>query len=261
MTSTLIISTYNWPQALELVLKSIQNQSKMPSEIIVAEDGEDEETKSLLTTYSEKFEIPLIHVRHEDKGFRKAVIINKAIAKASGDYIIQADGDCILHRHFVNDHLSFASNNMYLYGSRVNIQKNYLETLFENKQIKFSPFSQGIKKRTRALYLPLLSSLYKEHSEFSSKYRGCNTSYFREDAIKVNGYNESIQGWGREDSEFAIRLLNSGVNGRRLRYRGIVFHIFHPEKSRDQLDRNDKIEKETIKNNITWCKLGIDQYL
>ncbi|WP_435413750.1 glycosyltransferase family 2 protein [Psychroserpens mesophilus] len=261
MKSTLVISTYNWPQALELVLLSALNQTQMPDEIIIADDGSTPETKELIESFKPKFKCPLIHIWHDDDGFRKSVILNKAIAQAKGEYIIQADGDCILHSNYIEDHLHFAQNGMYLFGSRVNIQEDYLNTLFENKQIRFTAFSKGIKKRTRALHIPFLSQFYKASDQFSKKYRGCNTSYFKSDFIAVNGYNEDFKGWGREDSELALRFHNYGLQGRRIRYRGIVFHIYHNEKSKSRLEINNEIELNTIANKTVWCKHGVDQYL
>ncbi|WCO02985.1 glycosyltransferase family 2 protein [Psychroserpens ponticola] len=261
MKATLIISTYNWPQALELVLLSTLCQTQFPDEIIVADDGSSHETKLIIEQFKSKFEIPLKHVWHEDDGFRKSVILNKAIAQAKGDYIIQADGDCILHKNYVEDHLHYAQKNTYLFGSRVNIQEDYLDALFEEKQIRFHAFSKGIKKRTRALHIPLLSRFYSASDQFSKKYRGCNTSYFKSDFIAVNGYNEDFKGWGREDSELALRFHNFGLQGRRIRYRGIVFHIYHNEKSKSRLEINNDIELQTIANKTVWCKNGVDKYL
>ncbi|MCC1485253.1 glycosyltransferase family 2 protein [Winogradskyella immobilis] len=260
-TSSLVISTYNWPEALSLVLKSVNNQKILPDEIIIADDGSSDETKDVIEMFKGKLKSPLIHVWHKDEGFRKSVILNKAIAIAKGDYIIQADGDCILHPLFVKDHLSLAEASVYLYGSRVNIQKHYLKTLFENKKIRFGVFSKGIKKRTRTIRIPLLSFLYKKSTKFSKKYRGCNTSFFRKDFIAVNGYNEDFKGWGREDSELALRLHNFGIKARRLRYKGILYHIYHNEKSKDRLEINNEIEQNTITNKVTWCKNGIESYL
>lgn len=261
MKATLIISTYNWPEALELVLSSALNQTQLPDEIIVADDGSAKATADLVDAFKTKFSIPLIHVWHEDDGFRKSVILNKAIAQAKGDYIIQADGDCILHPNYIEDHLHFAQNNTYLFGSRVNIQKDFLNTLFKKKQTRFYVFSKGINKRTRALHIPFLSQFYSAKSEFSKKYRGCNTSYFKSDFIAVNGYNEDFKGWGREDSELALRFHNFGLQGRRIRYRGIVFHIYHDEKSKSRLEINNDIELQTIANKVIWCKNGVDKYL
>lgn len=259
--SSLIIATYNWPEALELVLKSVLKQSVMPNEVIIADDGSTAETKALMENFKNVFPVPLKHVWHEDVGFTKSVILNKAIAKAVGNYIIQIDGDCILHKHFVKDHLAFASTNTILYGSRVTIQETHLKKLFLEQQIRFSSLSKGIKKRTRALYSPVLSLVYRKKYEVSKKYRGCNTSYFKSDFIAINGYDERFKGWGREDSELAWRFYNKGLYSRRLRYRGIVYHIFHNEKAKDQLALNNETEKNTIAQQIIWCENGINKYL
>lgn len=261
LNSTLIISTYNWPDALELVLKSVAGQSILPTEIIIADDGSTSETELLINTFKDNLTIPLVHIWHEDLGFRKSTILNKALVKAKGDYIIQVDGDCILHTDFIKDHLALAQKEVYLYGSRVNIQKAYLNSLFNGQIIKFNFFSEGIKKRTRALRIPFFSRFYRSSLEFSRKYRGCNTSYFKQDAIKINGYNEDIQGWGREDSEFAVRLHNLGLKGKRIRYRGIIYHIFHKEKPKNRLTINNKIEKLAVLKNVIKCKNGMDKYL
>jgi len=257
--STLLISTYNWPEALELVLKSVAIQTHLPDEIIIADDGSTDETKQLINSFKSQFSIPLIHVWHEDDGFRKSQILNKAIVKSTGDYIIQSDGDCILHPSFVKDHLKGAINNHYLFGSRVNIQAFYLKNLFSNKQITFNLFSKGIKKRTRALHSAFLSSFYIAQNNYSKKFRGCNTSFFKSDFLAVNGYNEDITGWGREDSELMLRMHNKGVKARRLRYHGIVFHIWHKEKSKDRCETNDKIQQTVIDNALSWCANGINK--
>ncbi|MFD1063446.1 glycosyltransferase family 2 protein [Winogradskyella litorisediminis] len=261
LTSSLIISTYNWPEALDLVLKSVLNQSEFPDEILIADDGSSEETKDLIESYVSKFDIPIIHVWQEDKGFQKSKILNQAIAKAKGEYLIQIDGDCIIHKHFVKDHLTEAETGYYLFGGRVNIQESFLPTLFKTKKINFSPFSKGIKKRPRAFYSPILAKFQGEVPEISEKFRGCNTSYFRKDAIAVNGYDEAFIGWGREDSEFMRRLHHNGIKGKRLKFKGILFHIFHVEKSRERLDANDDIELQTITSKSKWAENGIDKYL
>ncbi len=261
LSNSLIIATYNWPEALELVLKSVTSQSVFPDEIIIADDGSNEKTKSVIEAFKNENNIPVLHIWQEDNGFRKAKILNKAIAQASGQYIIQVDGDCILHPKFIEDHMSFANPNTYLFGSRVNIQETHIKALFENKQINFNAFSSGIKKRTRALHIPMLSRFYKENEVYSTKYRGCNASYFKSDFVDVNGYNEDFEGWGREDSELVLRFHNNHLKARRLRYRGIVYHIYHFEKSRDRFELNDSIERKTVVDKLVWTKNGVDKYL
>ncbi|WP_034258947.1 glycosyltransferase family 2 protein [Altibacter lentus] len=261
MKTALLISTYNWPQALELVFKSLENQSMRPSEVLIADDGSNEETKHCIENFAGSFTVPVKHIWHGDDGFRKATILNKAIAVSTSDYIIQIDGDCIMHKDFIKDHISSAQKKNYLYGSRVTIKKDFVDALFSEKKINFNFFSKGIKKRTRTLRIPFLSGLYKPQKNFSTKFRGCNVSYWKLDAVAVNGYNEDFTGWGREDSELILRMINFGIKGRRLRYKGLVYHIWHPIKSKDNLDRNNELEQRTIRERISWCVNGIDKYL
>lgn len=259
LKTTLIITTYNWPEALELVLKSAEQLVEKPLEIIIADDGSTQETKAVIDLYKDS--LPIIHLWHEDDGFRRTVILNKAIAQAKGDYIIQLDGDCLMHKSFVKDHQIMAEDNMYLYGSRVNIKKDFITKLFADKITEISFLNSGIKNKTRNLHLPLLMKSYQPEQKLSSKLRGCNLSYWKKDIIAINGYNENMTGWGREDSEMAVRLLNNGVLGKRIRYGGIIYHIWHLVKSKARFNINDEIQKKAIENNLKWCENGIDKYL
>jgi glycosyltransferase involved in cell wall biosynthesis len=258
---SLVTPTYNWPEALELLLLSIKKQSLLPNEVIIADDGSKEETTQLIQRFQKDFPVPIIHVWHEDNKNQKPAIMNKAIAKAKYDYIVEIDGDIIMHKEFVKDHLSLAEKNVFLYGSRVNIQENYLETLFKKKKIQFNVFSKGIKKRGRTLHIPFLANRYKKENKRSNKLRGCNMSFWRSDFIKINGFNESLTGWGIDDSEMIQRLINIGVQGKRLKHKGIVYHIYHNEQNKNHLEVNRIIEKETTEKKLTYIDKGVDQYL
>ncbi|GAA4954952.1 glycosyltransferase family 2 protein [Algibacter agarivorans] len=258
---SLITPTYNWPEALELLLLSIKKQSHFPNEVIIADDGSRKETQQLIKKFQKDFPVPLHHVWHEDNKNQKPAIMNKAIAKAKYDYIIEIDGDIIMHKNFVKDHLKMATKNTFLYGSRVNIQENYLNDLFKKKQTSFHFLSKGIKKRGRTLRIPLLANLYKEETTRSSKLRGCNMSFWRDDFIKINGFNENLVGWGIDDSEMIQRLLNIGVKGKRLKFAGLVYHIYHKEQNKSHISINEIIEKETTDKKITFIEKGINQYL
>ncbi len=258
---TLVAPTYNWPEALNLLLKSVMHQSRLPDEVIIADDGSTQETKAVIDRYKHIFPVPLIHIWHEDEGNQKPKIMNKAIAMANYDYIIEIDGDIIMHKHFVRDHLRFAEKGYYLYGSRVNIQKPHLADLFKNEQIKFNFFSKGIKKRGRTIHFPLFSSFIKPVEERSRKLRGCNMSFWREDFIRINGFNEELVGWGIDDSEMVQRLHNIGVKGKRLKHAGLAYHIYHKEQSKSHLDINLAIEKQAEEEKIKYAEKGVDQYL
>ncbi|MBS7319972.1 MAG: glycosyltransferase family 2 protein [Myroides sp.] len=261
MKIALLISTYNWPEALELIFKSINEQTVLPDEVLIADDGSTEETKKLIDDFTQKSTFKVIHVWHEDQGFRKAIVLNKAVAQSSCEYIIQIDGDCIMHPDFIADHKKNAKKGLYLYGTRATITKNALPRIFNQKQTKFHFFSKDLKKRTRTIHSNLLSELYKPHQYFSDNFRGCNVSFWRSDFIKINGYNEVFEGWGREDSDLVIRMGNMGIWAKRLRYAGIVYHIYHKENPRDQLKENDLLQHKSIQEKIIRTEKGISQYL
>ncbi|GAA0728740.1 glycosyltransferase family 2 protein [Aquimarina litoralis] len=260
-TCSLVTPTYNWPEALELLLLSIKKQTYLPNEVIVADDGSRKETTELIQKMQKDFPVPLHHIWHEDNKNQKPAIMNKAIASAKFDYIIEIDGDIIMHKDFVKDHLSLAEKGVFLYGSRVNIQEDYLDTLFTKKQTHFNFFSKGIKKRGRTLRIPFLANRYKKEDRRSSKLRGCNMSFWREDFIKVNGFNESLTGWGIDDSEMIQRLINIGIKGKRLKFKGIVYHIYHHEQDKSHIHLNEIIENETTEKKVTYIEKGVDQYL
>lgn len=258
---TLLISTYNYPQALRLILETVQLQTVLPDEVIIADDGSGEETRSLIETYAKKFPVPLIHIWHEDKGFRKAIIINKAIAASKYEYVIQTDGDILLHKDFVKDHLHFAQKGLYLFGTRVHIKKSYVPVVLKKKKIKFHFFSRGLKNRFRRMRILRVATKRKDFDEISGKLRGCNMSFWKEDFITVNGVNELCHGWGREDSELVLRFHNIGLKGKRLVYSAVCYHLDHTENSREHLAKNDTIEENTRKLKLTYAEHGIDKYL
>src|SRR5690554_678574 len=154
MKTALLLSTYNWTDALSLVLESVLAQTKLPDEILIADDGSTSETKKIIDDFSLKIKIPVKHFWQEDKGFRKSKILNKAVAASNSDYIIQVDGDCILHKNFIEDHINNVEKNTYLYGSRVNILPEFVDTIFKEKIISFNFFSKEIKNKTRTLRIP-----------------------------------------------------------------------------------------------------------
>lgn len=258
---TLIVSTYNWPQALELVLLSIKQQTHLPDEVIIADDGSGEETRNLIEKYQPVFPLPLVHEWHEDMGFRKSIILNKAIAKAKGNYIIAIDGDIIVEKHFVEDHLKLSEENVFVYGKRVKLKESLLPKLFKDKKISFNFFSGGISKRGRTLRIPFLARRYKSNNFRYGAIRGCNISFWRGDFIKINGYNEEMTGWGKEDTEMTHRLFNNGIQGKNVKYMAIAYHIYHKDQPRDREIINTAIQQKTIESNVKRCNKGIDQYL
>ncbi|MEN9917823.1 MAG: hypothetical protein RL662_259 [Bacteroidota bacterium] len=261
MKTALLISTYNWVEALDVILASVKKQSLMPNEILIADDGSGEATKRLIDEYKKTIPIPIKHIWHEDKGFRKSIILNKTIASSDSDYIIQIDGDCIINKYFVEDHIKNVIPKTYLYGSRVNTREKYLKRILGKKITSFHLFSKEIKNNGRTIRINQLARLYSSQDTISHKIRGCNLSFWRNDFIDINGYNEDFEGWGVEDSEMAIRLHNNRVRCKRLKFNGIMYHLYHKTESRENFEKNRLLEKLTKDQFLIRCNNGINKYL
>lgn len=263
MNTSLIIATYNWPKALNLVLKSVLLQSEMPDEIIIADDGSAQETKILVEKYQEKCPVPLFHVWHEDNGFRLSEIRNKAIKKAGKEYIIQIDGDVILHKNFVRDHKKFARKNCFITGSRVLLDEEASKKVLTTGQINFSLLSPGIGNRINALRLPALNLFSKPKNapmeKMTTRIRGCNMSFWREDLLAVNGYDEDFVGWGREDSDIVIRLIKKGSYRRKIKFAALQYHINHKENDKKNLEENHRLMEQAINSKDFRAKNGIEK--
>lgn len=258
---SLIITTYNRKDALELVLLSVLNQTLLPKEVIIADDGSLEDTKALIKSYQAKFPIPLIHCWHADEGFKLAQIRNKAIAMASQEYIVMIDGDIVLHPKFIENHQSVAQKGFFIQGSRVLLAESLTKKSIQNKITHFNWWQKGLKNRFNAMHIPFLTNLLAKTNKNEKGIRGCNMAFWREDVVQVNGFNEAFVGWGREDSEFVIRLLNKGIRRKNLKFGGIAYHLYHPENDRQMLPENDKILENTIQLKAQLCEKGINQYL
>ena len=257
-SSSLLISTYNWPQALELCLLTVFNQTVLPAEILIADDGSTEETKSLIDQLRKNTSIPIRHFRHEDIGFRKTIILNEAIRHSRYDYIIQTDGDILLHPKFIAEHLNNAKEGFYLRGSRTLIDENTTKELINKKHYQINWISKGIKNRFNAIHNTFFSSAFSLFNDPNSieGVKGCNFSFWKKDFIAVNGFNNDIIGWGREDSELAIRLINNKVFKQQLKFQAVCFHLHHNIYSRDQDERNMKMLGKAIQEKTVWAANG-----
>lgn len=268
LRTSLIITTYNRPDALEAVLNSVLHQQHLPTEVLVADDGSTEDTKKVIERYQALFPMPLIHCWQTDEGFKLAESRNRALAKATGDYIIVVDGDMILHPLFVADHIRYAKRHVFVQGSRVSLPQAKTAEILHHPEhyptIKW--YQPGIEtrfeKRFSACHLYWLNAvLHKEKTDYFKGIRGCNMAFFREDALKVNGFNNDFVGWGREDSEFVARFYNAGMKRRDIRFAAIAYHLWHKEEARDALPQNDQLLAHAIDNKIMYCENGVDRFL
>ena len=261
MRVSLIITTYNWPESLILVLKSIENQTIFPEEVVIADDGSTVETKEMIDEFQKDSDLNIIHLWQEDIGFRAAKVRNKAIAKSSGDYIILIDGDVILHPEFIQDHVNNSKFGHFIQGSRVLFNQDITEQIIISKRIIFSFFSRGIQTRKNAIHSNFLSKIFSKNRNSHLGTRCCNIAFFRQDCINVNGFNNEFVGWGREDSEFVVRLLNAGLSRKIVRFNALQYHLWHKETDRKNLDSNNQLMKNSLEHKLKVCKKGINEYI
>lgn len=261
---SLCISTYNWHSALRLCLQSILTQSVLPNEIIIGDDGSGTETKAMIEEFANISPIPVIHVWQPDEGFQLAKIRNKSFVKAAGDYIIQIDGDLILHPRFIEDHICIARKGTFLCGTKALMDKKITDTLINYKQHMIpSFFSHHISLRYNAIRCwPLVKANYVLQRG-KDKYlyvQGANMAFWKNDLLKVNGYNEIFHGWGKEDNELAARLCNADIKLRFIRFAAIAYHLYHQVASLVKMKQNEIILQQTVENNVTFTPTGINAH-
>ena len=257
---SLLIATYNWKEALNLSLLSALAQSVLPYEILVADDGSKDDTRMLIDEMRQIATVPIIHVWHEDKGFRLSAIRNKAIIRSSGDYIVQIDGDIILNRHFIKDHLDLIEEGFFVCGSRVLLSPEESDLLLKGQKdltkVSHPMVLNGIRSRLLRSYL---AERYAKNNH--EHLRGCNMAFWRKDLIAVNGYNESFNSWCLEDSELVSRLLNLRIKKKSLKMGGVAFHIHHKEASRSGVERQKELFKQTVERGKVRTLNGLDKYI
>ena len=261
--TSLIVTTYNWPKALKICLDSVLRQTVIPKEIIIADDGSKEETIDLIREFKRNNpNIRIVHSWQEDRGFRLSESRNKAINRAEGEYVIIVDGDLLLERHFVQDHVENREKGCFIQGSRVIISEERSGDVLKGRlpELPKILFDKGFKNKANMLRNTLFSKIFSKKDRTLSGIRGCNMSFFKDDLVEVNGFEEKITGWGREDSEIAARLFNSGKKKKRLKFKALTYHIYHKENDRNNLKENDKFLEKVIKENKKRAEKGLDSH-
>lgn len=262
---SLIITTYNWPEALDAVLRSVSNQRLLPAEVVIADDGSRSETRDLISKWQHKAPFAIKHIWQEDDGFQAARIRNKAAAAASGDYLIFLDGDCLLRPDFIKRHQKLATPGYFVAGNRALLTESFTtELLSEQIEAECWPanrFNEDQINRTWPLrYIPL-GPLRKRNSQKWQGVKTCNLGVWKTDLIKTNGLDEAFIGWGYEDSDLVIRLLRNDVHRLNGRLATTVLHLWHKEHDRSQEQENWQRLQDVINSDKKKAVQGIDQYL
>lgn len=260
-----IISTYNNPQWLEKVFWGLSCQTHRPQEIIIADDGSDEATRKLIEQYSH--DLPLRHVWHEDQGFRKTMILNRAVEAAKADYLVFMDQDLIPRKDFLRQHYLHAKKGHFLSGGAIMIPRELSERLSEEDIVSQRAFriswlkANGMpwnwkmsKLTTNRCFARLMDAV----TPTKASWNGGNASTWREYIVRAKGFDTRMR-YGAEDREFGQRLENAGITGLQLRYRIPLLHLWHerPYRNPEDWERNKAIWEQTRKQKLTETQYGL----
>lgn len=269
MNLSVIFTTYNATEWLEKVLWGYSVQTFRDFEIIIADDGSSAETRQLIEIFRKKTSLDIKHVWHEDKGFRKCRILNKAIVAAENDYLVFSDGDCIPRKDFLQVHHDQAEEGRYLSGgyhklpmstSKAISKEDILSTrCFELEWLKENGLPPTYKNKkltasySEAKWLNMLTPT-------KCNFKGSNASCWKKDAIAINGFDERMQ-WGGLDREFGVRLKNLGIKPKHVRYNAICIHLDHARgyKDPEMVASNKALRLDNEKSGEIYTQHGISQ--
>jgi len=257
---SLIISTYDRPGALEQVLEGVTAQTELPGEIIIADDGSGPATRQVIEKWQAKLPVKMSHLWHEDLGFRKTVILNKALACVSKEYLVLLDGDCVPHPKFLADHARLAEKGFWVQGRRCFVKEHYASVFSAKTSCPHSWLLQGrMSGLAKGIRLPFPLVLRNTRQRGII---GCNMGFWREDLFAINGFDEEYMGWGiGEDSDVGTRLYHLGIPRKFIYGHVIVYHLNHPIGPRPHFEASQQRLQETIRTRKVRCEKGLEQYL
>jgi len=245
------------------VLASVARQSTPPREIIIADDGSGTATLAVIESFVRAHPAPVRVVRQPHEGFRVARLRNLAIAAATCDYLVFIDGDMLLHPEFMGDHARFARRGYFTQGIRAHADARLTARLIEGSAEFPTASTPGLGGLRRAylLHSAPLSGLMRHAANAFVALKACNLGAWREDLLRVNGFDEDMVGWGPEDKELCARLGHAGVRRQTLLFGGIACHLHHPPASRAALEANLAILAATRASRRIRAEHGVDGHL
>ncbi len=275
MKISVIVPTYNRPGELRLCLRSLSEQSMLPAEVLIADDGSGRETRDMVERMNGELRdrFPVRHVWQEDIGFRKPRILNETVRQSTGEYLIFIDGDCMAHRHFVRSHAQQSARDTILSGKRIDLGKTLTEKLLQEDKIIHSftwtllkDAMSGPRPRSRKVEESIvirnwvLRKLMHRDRITDDGVWGCNFSLYRDLFYDINGCDEDFVDGSIEDNDLGIRVLNQGKKLRSVRNLAIIFHLWHKSTwsfENAKYQHNLSIMSRRIANKEPYCLNGI----
>lgn len=260
MKISLIISTYEQPESLGKALRGVGRQTRMPDEVFITDDGSGDETRTIIERWSAEAGVPVHHLWHPHDGFRKVILLNKAVAAATGDYLVFTDGDCVPHPKFIADHEHLAEKGYWVQGRRCYVREPFVPEFEPGVSPVWRWLLTGrIGGLAKAIRLPVPIVLR------NTKQRGiigCNMAFWRDDVVEANGFDETFLGRGiGPDSELGTRLYNLGRPRKFVYGHALVYHLDHFVMPRENLPAKRQRLEEIMHSGKTRCEVGLQQYL
>ena len=252
---SVVLATYNWPEALQLCLQGLASQTDTNFEVVIADDGSREETSQLIKAYAQSSQMKIRHVWQPDMGFRKAMVLNKAITSSSGSYLVFLDGDCLVQPDFIDSHRKLCEHGVLVTGSRILLGKNLTRQLCESGHWSYKQFFANVWRyrlhgeinKLSPLMLKLPDNALRMYKNFEwRRIKGCNMAAWRKDILSIQGFDEELQGWGHEDADFVFRLQRSGIKRKSGAWATEVLHLWHTTASKENAAKNAEIVKVKI---------------
>lgn len=267
-TISIIVTTYNRPDALEAVVEACFTQTDANYEIIIADDGSTAATAECVERLRQRSPVPLQHVWQQDDGFRLSMARNRGLLACRGEYVLILDGDCIPQRDFVAQHRKLARKGYMVTGSRILLGPDFTQrVLAEKRDLQSLGFADKLALRAGGHINKVLQLLFslpdlgREKQRFSwRRIKGCNLGIWRADLELVNGFDESFLGWGHEDADVVLRLFNAGVMRKEGAFATEVFHLWHREAKRDQESSNKKLVVQRIQDGTVRAARGLAEH-
>jgi glycosyltransferase involved in cell wall biosynthesis len=259
----LVVTTHARPDALACVLEAVAAQSSLPDELVVAEDGMDPATELVVRRYAAAAPHAMRHVRQPHEAFRAGRIRNAAIARTNCEFVVLLDGDMVVHPQFLADHRALARPGYWSQGVRIRLDTGATRRLIDHPSALPEPWSRGlgIARRAYALRWRGLARPMRLPANAVVAVKACNQGFWRRDLLAVNGFDESMSGWGSEDKELCARLGNAGVRRQTLLFAAVAWHLDHPPASRVHAPGNLARWHDTVRTGRTRCEAGIDTHL
>lgn len=270
MHVSIVINTYNNPGHLERSLAAYINQTHKDFELVIADDGSKDDTREVIRRFRSTSGLTVRHLWHEDIGFRRSRIVNKCIVAAKGPYIICTDGDMLPRRDWIETHVRFSRPNRFLGGGDYRLNKAATDAITVADVLSgdawnvdwLKPRGLEINKKIIKLTIRGWRARWLDAVNISpARWTGSNASTYRDNLIKVNGFDERFTSWGKEDHELAVRLWNAGFSSRHIRYNAITMHLDHgrPYKDEAKFQNNLAILAESKRTKSVWAKIGIKE--